>query len=346
LDHSGLLPYSTSTIPIYASKGTSKVMLATSVFGGQQALDTSRFNEIAPNKRVQIGDMQITAFPVDHSVYGSLAFLIESSGKSVLYSGDLRLHGRKPGMMNALLENFRNRSLEVLIMEGTHFSFAGESGPTESELEQTILALIREAPKLVLASFSPLNLDRLVTYYRATKAAKRTLVVDAYAAFVMHLLASETRIPRPTRESGIRVLFNEAFLRRDLLKLQSLWKDNRIELQQILSEPRDFVMLFRPSMTDLDFAGSLPQESHCLYSYWQGYLEREDWKATQQRLQDVGGKLIPAHVSGHIYIKDLLEFVRAINAKTVVPIHTFEPERFREHFANVQCLQDGQCFEV
>jgi ribonuclease J len=55
----------------------------------------------------------------------------------------------------------------------------------------------------------------------------------------------------------------------------------------------------------------------------------------------VGGDFIPAHASGHIYIKDLIEFVRAVNPRTVVPIHTFEPEEFRKHFANSLLLEDG-----
>ncbi|MEM7476353.1 MAG: hypothetical protein AAF483_15270 [Planctomycetota bacterium] len=34
----------------------------------------------------------------------AVAFLVEANGKKLLYSGDLRWHGRKPGMINSLVE--------------------------------------------------------------------------------------------------------------------------------------------------------------------------------------------------------------------------------------------------
>lgn len=99
LDHAGLLHLSRPTVPIYATKGTSKMMLAAAVFAGQKELDRERFREVVSGQSFQIGDCRITPFAVDHSIFGSVAFLVEADGKVLLYSGDLRNHGRKPGMM-------------------------------------------------------------------------------------------------------------------------------------------------------------------------------------------------------------------------------------------------------
>ncbi len=43
---------------------------------------------------------------------------------------------------------------------------------------------------------------------------------------------------------------------------------------------------------------------------------------------------------------DIPEFVKAVAAKSVVPIHTFEPAEFSRHFDNVLAVGDGQSFEV
>ena len=53
-----------------------------------------------------------------------------------------------------------------------------------------------------------------------------------------------------------------------------------------------------------------------------------------------------AHVSGHAYVADIISFVNSVNARTVVPIHTFEPKMYREHFPNVTLLRDGMSFDV
>jgi len=346
LDHAGLLHLTQPEIPIYATSGTSKMMNAGAQFSGQRWLDRVRHEEIKPRVQRTIGDFTVTGFPVDHSAYGGVAYLLEAEGKTVLYSGDLRCHGRKPGMIHALVDEARKRSIDVLIMEGTHIGSGRGTGINEYELESRIRSLIEESPQLVLSSFSPIDVDRIVTYYKAARSAGRIFVADAYTAYVMYLVHTEAKIPLPQTAAGIRVFFNEAFNRRNRTTIQELFSGDRIGLGEILSDPRAYVMMFRPSMVELDFGGQLPTGSRCLYSYWKGYLEKPDWVRCQEQLKAAGGELIHAHASGHIYEDDLVAFVNGINPRMVVPIHTFEPDGFKELFPNVTCLADGEPYQV
>ena len=52
------------------------------------------------------------------------------------------------------------------------------------------------------------------------------------------------------------------------------------------------------------------------------------------------------HTSGHASIADLKRLAAAVCAKALVPIHTFEAERFPELFENVVLHQDGEWWEV
>lgn len=345
-DHSGLLHHAPAAIPILASSGTSKMLKASSVFGGQHALDRERFREVKPGKVTQIGDFSIVPFAVDHSAFGSLAYLLEAEGKTVLYSGDLRWHGRKPGMIKTLVEEVSPRKIDLLLMEGTHLGNEGGPGISEFELEEEMVGHIASAPGLMLGCFSPIDVDRLVTYYRACRRTGRTLVADAYTAFVLHLASQEAAIPRPWRSEGIRVYFNRAFERRGIRKLESLFQRDRITLEEIRANPGRHLMVFRTSMTETDFGGELPERSRCLYSYWKGYLEKPDWVRLQEQLRQVGGDFIPAHASGHIYAGQLIELIGALQAKKVLPIHTFEPGKVEEFFSNTLRLQDGESYEV
>ena len=293
-DHTGLIQHSNAEIPIYAGTGTSKMMMAGSKFAGQPRLPRDRHRELTSAQTIQIGDFSVTAFAVDHSIYGCQAFLIEADGKSVLYSGDLRLHGRKPGMHRSLIEAVKNRTIDVLLMEGTHIAHTDYQGQTEFELENEITDHIKSAPGLVLASFSPQHVDRLVGFIRATMKANRIFVADAYTAFVMHLIASEISIPKPQSDEHVRVFFPkffvESFRRKNLQKFFTLMSPARIEMEEIRANPSRFVMLFRPSMMDSDFGGSLPERSRCLYSRWTGYLEQSEWQTTDAKLDDVNGR--------------------------------------------------------
>lgn len=342
LDHAGLLHLTKPEIPIYATSGTSKMMLTGAVFSRQKELERTRHREVSAKQAFTVGDMTITPFAVDHSSFGSVAYLIEAEGKTLLYSGDIRKHGRKPGMARDLVTEIGPRNIDVLLMEGTHFGSGRSKGLTEFELEEEIVGHIKTAPGIVLACFSPIDVDRLVTYYRACQRTGRIFVADAYAAFVMHLVASEASIPRPISDAGVRVYFNRAFENRQLTSVRERFEPDRVQLDQVLAEPTKYLMVFRPSMTELDLGNVLPANSRCLYSYWKGYLEKPDWVQLQESLKQVGGDFIPAHASGHIYVEDIVELVQAINPKQIVPIHTFEPTGFQQHFDNVQLLNDGE----
>ncbi len=346
LDHAGLLHLSHADIPIYATKGTSKMMLAGSVFAGGPGLARVRHRVIHPGNAIAIRDITVTPLAVDHSTFGSVAFLIEAGGKTLLYSGDLRNHGRKPGMMTTLLEHVSPKTVDVFLTEGTHLGREQSDGIGERDLEEEIVRAVRPATGLVLAAFSPQDVDRLVTFYKATVRTDRTFVADAYAAFVLHLVAGEANIPRPTRKNGIRVFYNAAFRRKKFGRLKSLFDLDRIGLAEILAAPAAHLMVFRPSMVDLDFAGHLPERARVIYSYWLGYLAKTDWIDLRNRVDEAHGDFIPAHASGHIYVDDLLALIRAVKARTVIPMHTFEPQLLAAHFPNVVVLADGQGYEV
>jgi ribonuclease J len=346
LDHTGLLHHSRPEIPVYATSGTSKMMLAGGVFANRPTLDRARHRRIVPGVSFCIGEITVTPFAVDHSTFGCLAFLLEAGGKTLLYSGDLRRHGRKPGMIRTLIEQIAPRNIDVLLMEGTHLGGEKEQGISEFDLEERLVELIQPTPALVLAAFSPQDLDRLVTLYRTARRTNRVFVADAYTAFILHLVAGEANIPRPTRDKGIRIYHNASFRKRRIERLANLFDADRIELDEILASPDRHLMAFRPSMTAHDFGGTLPSKVRVLYGHWNGYLNNPDWVELQQQVKDVNGEFTQAHASGHIYVTDLLALVTDLKAKWVIPIHTFEPQRFQDHFTNAVVIQDGEAYTL
>jgi ribonuclease J len=343
IDHAGLLDRTRPEIPVHATTGASKMMLAGDVFAKQDRLGRNRHRKVVPRRPFRVGAFKVTPFAVDHSTFGCVAYLLEANGKSLLYSGDLRWHGRKPELLRNLARDVGGRNLDALVMEGTHVGSGRGKGKNEYELEEQIGDTIARSKKLVLASFSPQDVARLETYIKATRAAGRVFVADAYAAFVIYMVSSESNLPRLGSTDALRVYLNETFRRkRNVESITEKIGVNRIELPEILAHPDRFVMVFRPSMTAFDFRDGLPEGCRCIYSAWQGYLEKPDWVNCRKKIEEVGGDLVPRHVSGHIYEEDLVELVRALNPKRVIPIHTFEPNEFLRHFPNATPLRDGE----
>jgi ribonuclease J len=349
-DHTGLLRYTRKEIPVYLSPGTSDMMYVALKFARQRGVARARQQRFSSEVPFTLGDFTITAHPVDHSAFDSMAFIIEAEGKRILYSGDLRRHGRKPGMARDLIKAARAAPIDVMLMEGTHISPTEEPRVTEQDLEQELVGILREARGIALACFSPLHVDRLVTFYRAATRADRTFVADPYAGLVMHKASQHSGVPDAKVAANLRVYYDRRFERscekRGLGYVSEKFASKRVRMDELRGRPTGFVMVFRPGMIESDFDGDLPPRARCVYSYWSGYLAKPQWVDLQERLKSVGGDFVKAHTSGHILPGDFEKLVREINPGRLVPIHTSKPEAFREHFDNVVTLADGEALEV
>jgi len=348
-DHFGLIEQTLPEIPIYLSRGTSKMLMSGSLFAGQSELPRDRQKVLFPGKARRIGDFTVTAYLVDHSSYGSVAFLIEAGGKRIVYSGDLRLHGRKSGMAEVLLKAIRKAPLDLLIMEGTSLSRGQEPGPSEQDVETRLVNSLKQAPGLALAMFSPQNVDRLVSYYRAAVRSDRILVLDPYAAFVFHLIKSECKVPEPFAGKQIRIFMTESFSRtsagRRLQKLLPRMKKVEITLSEILAAPGNFLMIFREWMYERIFESELPPGSRFFYSYWPGYLDTQPrLKKLRSRLEESGCPFDLVHASGHIYYQDIMKFIMLANPRKLMPIHTTCAEELNSLFSDI--LVKKQTLEI
>ena len=349
-DHTGLLRYTSGDIPVYLSPGTSDMMYVALKLARQRGVGRARQQKFTPEAAFEIGDFTVTAHPVDHSAFDSMAFIIEAEGKRVLYSGDLRRHGRKPGMARDLIRAASEARIDVMLMEGTHVSPTEEERVTEQDLEEELIGILRGAKGIALACFSPLHVDRLVTFYRAATRADRVFVADPYAALVMHKASQRSGVPDAREARNLRVYYDRHFERtyekRGLAEVFKMFKPKRIGMDELRARPTGFVTVFRPSMIRSDFRGELPSCARCIYSYWSGYLKKPQWSDLLKKLDSVGGDFVKAHTSGHILPGDFRELVGDIDPVRVVPIHTNDPESFRDYFDNVTLLEDGEMMEI
>ena len=346
-DHCGLLHKVLPDLPVYLSPGSHSLLEALSLFDPERPPGLSRCKILDRDKPIQLGELSIQAFPVDHSAFDSRAFMVSDGVRRIVYSGDLRAHGRTAGRFEALKTKVRPCP-DALLLEGTRVG-REESGSvlrTEEEVEKRFKQLIQDWPGPVLISFSPLNIDRLVSAFKAVRATGRDLLVDPYSALIMNSLDSWPNIPK-TSWAGIKVWFPK----RVTDWIRKLGLGQRVEALRRhgvkwvdLSDDQDkYVFLFRPSMTrNLPDCGT--GKARLVYSMWTGYLDRPEWSQT---LQDPRiGSFEKVHVSGHASLEDLIRLCQAIKPKRIIPIHTEFPEGFLGLFPETTVLPDGDLLEL
>lgn len=352
-DHYGLWNRLDPGTPCYIGRDSLNIMRASRPFLRDVFIppNTQAYESYQP---FPLGPFSITPYLVDHAAFDAHALLVEAGGRRILYTGDVRAHGRKPGALPRLLK-LCPRPVDALIMEGTCIGRA-ESGVrpvTETGLERTLAGRMKATRGLVLALFASQNIDRFVTFYRAAKRAGRTLVVDAYTAEVIRA-TGRASLPDPAR-SDLRV-FLPATMKRKLMRegnprLMGKYRSRRIFLdsgdpeRRIAPKAGQLVMVFRwPMRGELARSGCLTG-ARLIYSMWEGYLDRHLQKLPGWCERN-GVEFEVQHTSGHADVATLARIVRSINPARVIPVHTSEPEEFRRRFSRAATIRDGEPFEV
>ena len=131
---------------------------------------------------LHLGPFTVTPWRVDHSAEDAYAFQVEAGGRTLIYSGDLRGHGREPETLEQLAA--AGHDADALLLEGTRI---GRSAPddgslSEDDVENACAEHFARASRAVLAFSSGENVEGLSTLHRAARRAGRTLVLDLYAA--------------------------------------------------------------------------------------------------------------------------------------------------------------------
>jgi len=348
-DHFGLAGKLPTSVPIYMGEEAARI-LEEAAFFSPMAITFRPAGFLRHREPITIGPFTITPRLNDHSAFDAYSMLIEAGGRRLFYTGDIRAHGRKAALFEELLRD-PPPNLDVLLMEGTHVradSDGTERGPTEDDVADACEATFRATEGLVLAAYSPQNIDRLVTLYKATVRAGRTLVMDLYTA-VIAATTGRTTIPQWSWDR-VRVYLPQA-QKRKVVREQAFERTNAVRAARIFPEElrdrrSELVMTFRASMTrELEQAQCLTGAT-VVWSMWPGYLRDGSGKALAAYLEGAGIPLRVHHASGHAFIPDLQRLVAALKPRRVVPIHSFAGDRFDAFFDRVERQPDGAWWDV
>ncbi|MGL1921249.1 MAG: MBL fold metallo-hydrolase [Hyphomicrobiales bacterium] len=348
-DHWGLAHLAGKNLPVALGSATLRIFKAAEPFLPTPYVPFKTV-EYSSGKSFTFGPFTITPHLVDHSGYDAYALEVQADGRKLFYSGDFRAHGRKASLFERMIAN-PPKDVDVLLMEGSTLGRlnADHKFPAEADIEDKLVDIFNDTKGMALVATSAQNIDRMVSMYRACKRTGRTLIIDLYAAEILRATENKS-IPQSDwpqmavyipQYQRIRIKKDERF---DLLEPH---KKNRIYKEDMKAMAHKTVYLFRPAMLqDLDKADCL-NDAVAIWSQWDGYLKQETGIKTAARLAERNIPLVHAHTSGHASIVDLKRFAKAINPKSIVPIHTFEAKDFPKLFGDqVQLKNDGDWWDV
>ena len=320
----------------------------------------------------------LRCFPVDHSIPGACAWGIETSSGWIIYSGDLRLHGKRGELTQKFIDEAAKLRPRALIMEGTNVR--REKNVAESVVYENGLRAILNKNGLVIADFPPRDVDRLLTFLNIARGTNRKLAIlprDAYLLKTMRLLDKD--IPDINQDANL-------FIYQDTIaaKYLKVWQRNICEeydkkivlAADVSSSQREFILCF--SFWDINELPSIHPDEGSVYVFSSSEPHDEEQEIDFGRLHNwlkqfkIEGFGLPVaikgesknvrsewhipddqrglHASGHACGPDLLDIARGINPEILIPVHSEEPNFYIEQLnraeIKIRLPETGKTLEI
>lgn len=307
--------------------------------------DKTRNHVLWPQQTVQVGDIKVTPYTIDHSAEAAMMFLIETPDKRILHMGDFRTHGFMGNKLKKLLLHYvlglqlRYKPVDILITEGTNMTREEQGMLTESELFQQERALLSQH-KLVFCICSSTSFIRLRNFYRAARAAHKVVLasgymlkqVQSYYQYKMDLYAylNNCKQDREFRLSGMYSL---------LLDKEALQDKLAYKLQEKKLRERG-ALIFLSGTQAAEKLQRLVEKYNDLqplviYSQWSGYIKDKETEYYNAELADACAacNTVQLHTSGHASKEEVEEIIRLVNPREYVAIiHSEQAEiRYRQY---------------
>jgi ribonuclease J len=394
LDHCGYAPY-LGDFPFLCSETTQKLMdavaeignlqgldkqltvtkdremgtLKTGFFPGETKVDYSKdqknreFCNLEHRKPQTIGDgLTVTAFNVDHSIPGSMACLVESGNSQVLYTGDIRFHGKSGYNLGDELDGL---APDVMFCDGTRID--KNEPDDEKKVESDLTDIFSGCEGLAMVGFTWKDIDRYETVRDAAIKSGRIPVFDPRLAYLL------ARLGRSVYDEGAKVFLERCgsmlyspgdysiskhkvgdmplseWSSKPNIVADTKHLEKGISAIELNEKPSSYVLhldYFR-FKNILDF--ELPEGSIFVRAQCEPFNKKME--LSQKRMiqwlkhfkinADNDWKPHQIHASGHASGPEIQEMIDKIKPKLLVPVHTEHPELFRNPAGEVHRPKKG-----
>lgn len=324
-DHLGLTEELLDGITVFMGERAYKIISAAADYREKKLSFQPQF--MYSKEKIVIGNFTITPFLCDHSAFDSYMFLIENSGKKVLYTGDFRANGRLD--FDTLLTELP--TVDVLITEGTTLTREGRENIQEELLEDIAVDYLENKKGPAFIMMSAQNIDRLVTAQNIADQSGRLLLQDIYTAQIAKagdVLSDKARVFMTGGDKQYEQL--------------QQFGDVKIGKKEISKTP--FLMCIRQSMKNylLKLNELMSFEDGVLfYGMWKGYMEQPEMKEFLDFMTSLGVKIHVLHTSGHADSFTIDRIIEKTCPNMIIPVHTENAEWFQKYESSIHIIDES-----
>jgi|YelNatPaOPRAMG01_1025707.scaffolds.fasta_scaffold63997_1 ribonuclease J len=349
-DHVTHICFTDPQIPVYLGVGAKlflESMEETSSFCDYGNHDYRTFRT---GKKIKVGDIEVEPIHVDHSIPAAYGFIIHTSEGSVVYTGDLRMHGPRKDLTEDFMQKAKGCEPIALICEGTRM-VEKEKRKNYSELQVQRLSnrIVSSTYKMVFSMRYSRDLDRFRSFYNVAKKNGRRIVVSPKTAHLLSKLLDDEHLdlPDPLKDDDILVYYKRKksgdFDEKDYYAWERTFMDKMVTYDFVHKNQGKLVM-------DLDFyqfaelIDIKPKPgSQFIHSMSEPFSEEDiEDQVMHNWIDHFKMQFHQLHASGHLNKDQIVDLINYIQPKRVFPVHTENPQLFKNYCKSVETIKYGK----
>lgn len=337
-DHIAHIEFLDERIPIYLGETTKLILDAWSQSSPIADFGEHDYRTFRTGDKLRIGSIEVEPVHVDHSVPGAYGFILHTSEGSVVYTGDLRMHGPRSDMTRDFIEAAREAEPSVMICEGTRVAPSERRrNLTEEDVKLESEKIAKGARELVMVTFYGRDIDRLRTFHAVSESTGRKLVISTKAALLLSALKRDKRmrVPDPLKDDNLLVYFKRKksgeFAEEDYYQWERPFLDKGVDFDYVHRHQARVLL----NLDFYDFAELVDIQpdkgGHFIRSMSEPLSEEEiEEEVLRNWLDHFGLHLHNIHASGHCSKEEIAQIIKEIRPKLLLPVHTEYPQLFKK----------------
>jgi len=352
-DHVAHICFVDPQIPIYLGVGTKlflESMEETSSYCDYRAHEYRTFRS---GKKIKIDDIVVEPVHVDHSIPAAYGFIINTSEGTIVYTGDLRLHGSRRDLSEEFVERAKCEP-DALICEGTRMAPKEKrKNYSESQVEQMSNEIVSSTDKIVFMTHYSRDIDRFRSFYNVAVKNQRNIVISPKTAYLLSKLIQDEHLdlPDPLKTEHILVYYRRkksgTYDDADYYLWERQFMDKLVGYEFVHKNQSKLIM-------DLDFYQFAElidirpdRGSHFIHSLSEPFSEEDiEDEVLHNWLNHFGMQFHQLHASGHLNKEQIAQLVTEIGAKKIFPVHTENAQLFKQISRNTEIIEREKEYRI
>ena len=346
-DHVTHICFVDPQIPVYLGVGTKLFLESMEETSGFCDYRKHEYCTFRTGRKIKIGNVVVEPVHVDHSIPAAYGFLIHTSRGTIVYTGDLRMHGPRRDLSEEFVRRGKECEPDALVCEGTRMALKEKrKNYSEGQVERMSNEIVSSTDKIVFITHYSRDMDRLRSFYNVAVKNERDIVISPKTAYLLGKLIQDEHLdlPDPLKDERIHVYYKRkksgTYDDADYFLWERQFMDKMVTCEFVQKNQGSLIM-------DLDFYQFAElidirpgKGSPFIHSMSEPFSEEDIQDAVLHNwLDHFGMQFHQLHASGHLKREQIGSLVTEINAKTVFPVHTENQHLFKQMTKNAQMIK-------